>query len=68
MASQEELLRFSRYVYETFQDIAVTSHTIHGRRHGHLLLETVMTIWDEWGSYYIVDSQSKGSTTKHVSE
>jgi len=65
--SQEELSRFSRYVYETFQDISVTSHMIHWRRHGHLLKETVRTTRDKMCgtsiSTYIVGSQSEGSTT-----
>jgi len=65
--SQEELSQFSRYVYETFQDIAVTSHMIHWRRHGCLLEETVKTtgikMCGEPFSQYIVGSQSEGSTT-----
>jgi len=65
--SQEELSRFSRYVYETFKDISVTSHMIHVRRHGCLLQETVWTTGSKllgrgW-STYIVGSQSEGSTT-----
>jgi len=65
--SEEELSRISRYVYETFQDIAVTSHMIQWRRHGYLLDETLTTTGDilqgRFESTYIVGSQSEGSTT-----
>ena len=66
-ASQEELRKLSRYVYDTFQDIEVTSHMIHWRRRLYLLWETVAnkmnTISGGNVTPYIVGSQSEGSTT-----
>jgi len=66
-ASQEELRKLSRYVYDTFQDIGVTSHMFSWRRRWHLLCETVantMNTLNEGNlTTYIVGSQSEGSTT-----